>query len=99
MIRAALALLSTLVIVFSVTFVIAHELSDKPAKAPQLVGVPASAAADAPLRVNTLGHAAALPALRRTPAAVSAALASAPPSPSLSPSPPAASLRAKAAGG
>jgi hypothetical protein len=95
MIRAALAFLSTLVIVFSATFVVAHELSGRPAQAPQLVAVPASAAAEAPLRVNTLGHAAALPALRRAAGGATAALAIASPSPS----PSAASLRAKAAGG
>jgi hypothetical protein len=99
MIRAALAFLSTLVIVFSVTFVVAHELSDRPAKAPRLVAVPASAAVDAPLHVSTFGHAAALPALRRAPGGASAVLASAPPAPSPSPSPaPAWSLRARAAG-
>jgi hypothetical protein len=96
MIRAALACLSTLVIVFSVTFVAAHELTDRPVKAPRLVTIPAAAAAGAPLRVSTLGHAAALPALRRVPGGASAALAVASPSPS--PSPLAASLRAKAAG-
>lgn len=99
MIRGAVAALSTLVLVFSVTFVVTHSMSSAPATSPRLVAVPASgsAAADRPLRIRTLGRAAPLPALRRAPAGASAALAAArSPSPSPSP-PPASALRAKAA--
>jgi hypothetical protein len=98
MIRGAVAFLSTLVFVFSVAFVVAHSMASEPAKPPRLVAVPASesAAADGPLRVSTLGHAAPLPALRRAPAGASAALIADSPASSPSP-PPASSLRANAA--
>ena len=98
MIRGAATAISTLVFVFSVTFIVVHHLTSQPAQAPELVAVPASdpAATGGPLRVSTLGRAAALPALRRAPAGGSAALVAGSPSPS---SPPASSLRAKAAGG
>ena len=98
MIRDAAMAISTLVFVFSVTFIAVHHLTSQPAQAPRLVAIPASdpAATDGPLRVSTLGRAAALPALRRAPAGASAALVAG----SLSPSPPpATALRAKAAGG
>lgn len=85
MTRGAVAFVSMLVLVFSVTYVIAHSLSGAPAKAPRLVALPAPAVAGAPLRVSTLGQAAGLPALRRAPGDASAALAS---SSSPSPSPP-----------
>lgn len=100
MIRGAVAFLSALVFVFSVTFVIAHSLSSEPAKAPRLVAVPESesAAADGPLRVRTLGHAAPLPALRRAPAGASAAVIADSPTPTPAPLP-TSSLRTKAAGG
>lgn len=98
MIRDAATAISTLVFVFSVTFVAVHDLTSQPAQAPKLVAIPASepAAAGGPLRVSTLGRAAALPALRRAPSGVSAALVAGSPSPS---PPPALALRAKAAGG
>jgi len=95
MIRSAVTAISTLVIVFSVSFVVAHHVFSEPAKAPHLVAVPESesAAADGPLRVSTLGRAAALPALRRAPGgSSSAALVGVSPSPT-------SSLRVKAAGG
>lgn len=89
MIRAAVALLSTVVFVFSVTFVVARLLRAEPRAVPQLVTAPAPT--DARLTVRSIGRAAALPALRRSPAGAATALtaaAAAPPSP----------LRAKGAG-
>ena len=96
MIRGAVAFLSALVFVFSMTFVVAHSLSSEPATAPRLVAIPASesAAAGGPLRVRTLGRAAPLPGLRRAPAGASAALISDSASPT---PPPASSLRTQAA--
>ena len=89
MIRAAVAFVSTVVFVFSVTFVVAHALSAEPERVPRLATAPASPGT--PPRVSTIGHAAALPALRRPGPGARPALVTASPPPSP------ASPRAKAA--